>query len=109
MRKIAEGMINKNIEICGHPIYPGYVVKEGCASMLIEAGLNIIGPSYLQGIKHVLGDDSPLDYILVTHGHYDHLGAISYLKKMIPAAKIMGHESLATLLQKQKVLDTMVL
>ena len=107
MRRTAEGIINKNVKVCGHPTYPGYIVKGDRDSMLIEAGLNIIGPSYLQGIKHVLGDDSPLDYILVTHGHYDHLGAISYLKKMIPAAKIMGHESLATLLQKQKVLDTM--
>ena len=107
MRKIAEGMINKNIEICGHPIYPGYVVKEGCASMLIEAGLNIIGPSYLQSINRILGDYSLLNYILVTHGHYDHLGSISYLKKMIPAAKFLGHESLVILLQKQKVLDMM--
>ena len=48
MRRIAEGKINKNIEICGHPTYPGYVVKDGCASMLIEAGLNLIGPSYLE-------------------------------------------------------------
>ena len=107
MRKTAEGIINKNVEVCGHPTYPGYIVKGDSGSMLIEAGLNIIGPSYLKAIKHVLGDDSPLDYILVTHGHYDHLGAVSYLKKMIPVAKLMGHESLAGLLQKQKVLDTM--
>ena len=107
MRKIAEGKINKNIEICGHPTYPGYVVKDGCASMLIEAGLNLIGPSYLQSINRILGDCSLLNYILVTHGHYDHLGSISYLKKMIPAAKFLGHESLVILLQKQKVLDMM--
>ncbi len=107
MRKTAEGKINKNIEVCGHPTYPGYIIKGESASMLIEAGLNIIGPSYLQGVNRVLGDCSLLNYILVTHGHYDHLGAISYLKKMIPKAMLMGHESLAGLLQKQKVLDTM--
>jgi len=107
VRKTAEGKINKNIEVCGHPTYPGYIIKGESASMLIEAGLNIIGPSYLQGVNRVLGDCSLLNYILVTHGHYDHLGAISYLKKMIPKAMLMGHESLAGLLQKQKVLDTM--
>ena len=107
MRKTAEGKINKNIEICGHPAYPGYVVKGDGASMLVEAGINIMGPSYLRGINQALGDCSLLNYILVTHGHYDHLGGISYLKKMIPESKLMGHESLAILLQKQKVLDTM--
>ncbi|MEI7997437.1 MAG: MBL fold metallo-hydrolase [Methylococcaceae bacterium] len=107
MRKAAEGIINKNIQICGHPTYPAYLVKGDRASALIEAGLNLIGPSYLRGINQILGDCSLLNYILVTHGHYDHLGAISYLKKMIPEAKLMGHESLAILLQKQKVLDTM--
>ena len=107
MRKAAEGIINKNIQICGHPTYPAYVVKGDRASALIEAGLNLIGPSYLRGINQILGDCLLLNYILVTHGHYDHLGAISYLKKMIPEAKLMGHESLDILLQKQKVLDTM--
>ena len=107
MRKAAEGIINKNIQICGHPTYPAYLVKGDRASALIEAGLNLIGPSYLRGINQTLGDCSLLNYILVTHGHYDHLGAISYLKKVIPEAKLMGHESLAILLQKQKVLDTM--
>ena len=107
MRKTAEGIITKNVAICGHPTYPGYIVKGDSASMQIEAGLNIIGPSYLQGISRALGDCALLDYILVTHGHYDHLGAISYLKKIIPDAKLFGHESLAILLQKQKVLDTM--
>ena len=107
MRKAAEGIINKSIQICGHPTYPGYIIKGDRASMQIEAGLNIIGPLYFQGVNSALGDCSLLNYILVTHGHYDHLGAISYLKKMIPKAKLMGHESLAGLLQKQKVLDTM--
>ena len=107
MRKAAEGIINKNIQICGHPTYPAYVVKGDRASALIEAGLNLIGPSYLQSINRILGDCSLLNYILVTHGHYDHIGAISYLKKMIPEAELLGHESLAILLQKQKVLETM--
>ena len=107
MRKTAEGVITKNVSIFGHPTYPGYIVKGDRASMQVEAGLNIIGPSYLQGINRALGDCALLNYILVTHGHYDHLGAISYLKKMIPDAELLGHGSLAALLQKQKVLDTM--
>ena len=107
MRKTAEGIISKNIEICGHPTYPGYVIKGGSTSILIEAGLNLLGPSYLRGITQTLGDCSLLNYILLTHGHYDHLGSVSYLKKMISAVKLLGHESLYILLQKQKVLDTM--
>ena len=46
MRKAAEGIINKSIQICGHPTYPGYIIKGDRASMQIEAGLDIFGSLY---------------------------------------------------------------
>jgi glyoxylase-like metal-dependent hydrolase (beta-lactamase superfamily II) len=107
MRKTAEGIINRKIAICGHPVYPGYVIRGSRSSMMIEAGLNLLGPTYHQGIEGILGKGSSLDYLLVTHGHYDHLGSIAYLKKKMPDVRLMGHEMAAQLLQKENVLKTM--
>ncbi len=45
MRVSAEGKINERILILGHPIYPGYIVKGSNKTMMIEAGMNIIGPA----------------------------------------------------------------
>ena len=107
MRKSAEGIINSKIAICGHTVYPGYIVRGSRASMMIEAGLNIFGPAYYSGIESMLGDSSLLNYLLVTHGHYDHLGAISYLKKRIPDVQLMGHKTIEQLLGKENALKTM--
>ncbi len=107
MRKSAEGIINSKIAICGHPVYPGYIVRGSRASMMIEAGLNIFGPVYYQGIESILGDSSLLNYLLVTHGHYDHLGSISYLKKRIPDVQLLGYKTIGQLLERENVLKTM--
>ncbi|PKN70302.1 MAG: hypothetical protein CVU54_06775 [Deltaproteobacteria bacterium HGW-Deltaproteobacteria-12] len=107
MRKSAEGIIHRKIAACGHPIYPGYVVRGSRKTIMIEAGLNILGPTYYRSIKNILGEGSPLNYLLVTHGHYDHLGAVTYLKKRMPDIQLLGNKSLAQLMQKEKVLQTM--
>ncbi len=107
MRKSAEGKINSKIAICGHPVYPGYIIRGSSASMMIEAGLNIFGPVYYSGIESFLGDSLLLNYLLVTHGHYDHLGSISYLKKRIPELQLRGYKTIEQLLEKENVLKTM--
>jgi 2-aminobenzoylacetyl-CoA thioesterase len=107
MRLTAEGYVNDNIDICGHHIYPGYLVKGSSGSMLIEAGLNILGPMYYKHMKSSMGDNLRLDYLLLTHGHYDHLGSISYLKQRFPDVRLMGSAGVSTLLQKEAVLKTM--
>lgn len=106
MRIPAEGIINREIAICGNTVYPGYIIQGTRATMMIEAGLTVLGPTYYQGIKKFLGERS-LDYLLVTHGHYDHLGAITYLKKKMPDLKLMGYGTIEPLLQKENVLKTM--
>jgi glyoxylase-like metal-dependent hydrolase (beta-lactamase superfamily II) len=107
MRQSAEGRINERITAIGSVAYPGYVVQGDRATVMIDAGLNWLGPRYLAGLHEVLGNAGKLDEILLTHSHYDHVGAASYLKRHLPDVRIGGHERLAGLLQKPSALEFM--
>jgi glyoxylase-like metal-dependent hydrolase (beta-lactamase superfamily II) len=107
MRHAAEGKITERITACGHPVYPGYVVRGNRGCMMIEAGLNILAPAYLNGLNGECTDGESSRLLLVTHGHYDHFGAATYLSRHMPSLGILGHALTERLLQKESVLETM--
>lgn len=58
-------------------------------SALIDTGFAFTGPTIEKQVKEILGD-KPLDYILLTHSHYDHVGSLSYLRKVFPGVKVLA-------------------
>lgn len=71
--------------------------------VLIDAGIPFCG-SYLQNaLKKIVGDKQPLAIIL-THGHFDHIGAISHLFKSWDVP-IYAHVKELPYLQGKKVYD----
>jgi glyoxylase-like metal-dependent hydrolase (beta-lactamase superfamily II) len=103
----AKGDINHRIAIIGHPVYPGYVLKTQHINVMIEAGLSFLGPAYLQSLTTVIGDYKNLDCLLVTHSHYDHMGALPYLARQIPNLDTAGPGLFNYLMQRESVLNTM--
>ena len=37
--------------------------------------------------------DAQVEYILLTHGHYDHIGAVAQLHKALPGSKVYLHQA----------------
>jgi glyoxylase-like metal-dependent hydrolase (beta-lactamase superfamily II) len=107
MKLLANGKINDRISVAANLSYPGYVVKGDDKNMMIEAGMNLLGPLYLKSIEEILGNRNRLNYLFITHSHYDHLGAAHYLKQKIPNLVIGAHERIAPLLKKESVLAMM--
>ena len=107
MRIMANGTINDYISVAGNAIYPGYVVQGAEKSLMIDAGLNLVGPQYLQTLDSILGDRHKLTYLFVTHSHYDHLGAMPYIKRNMPDLQTGGHPRVQDLLRKESVLMQM--
>ncbi|PKL37705.1 MAG: hypothetical protein CVV44_15285 [Spirochaetae bacterium HGW-Spirochaetae-1] len=107
MKTYASGTITPKIAAAGNPMYPAYIVMGKEKNLMIDAGINLLGPLYLTSIETLTGGRENLHYLTVTHSHYDHLGALPYLKRMIPTLKTGGHKSIPSLLKKQSVLDRM--
>ncbi|HPC86870.1 MAG TPA: MBL fold metallo-hydrolase [Smithellaceae bacterium] len=107
MKKQAKGQIHERITAIPNAWYPVYLVLGEKKNLLIDAGVNLLGPRYLALIREILGGAGRLDCLFLTHSHYDHIGAAAYLKRHIPGLKIGAHERLASLMQKPSVLDIM--
>ena len=88
-------------------MYPAYIVHGKEKNLMIDAGINLYGPLYLKTIETVLSGPDKLDYLFVTHSHYDHLGAAPYLKRKLPGLKFGGAQKISDLFQKDSVLARM--
>ncbi|MDD4355899.1 MAG: MBL fold metallo-hydrolase [Smithellaceae bacterium] len=107
MKRLAEGKIHERINAIPNAWYPAYIIRGDERNMMIDAGVNLLGPQYLASIKETLGDPGLLHYLFLTHSHYDHLGSAYYLWRHISGLKIGAHERLEGLLQKPSVLEMM--
>jgi len=107
MKQQAKGQIHERITAIPNAWYPIYLVRGEKKNLLIDAGVNLLGPRYLTLVREILGGAERLHYLFLTHSHYDHIGAAAYLKRHIPGLKIGAHERLASLMQKPSVLDMM--
>jgi flavorubredoxin len=54
----------------------------------------------IQNVKNALGS-RPLDYIFITHTHYDHAGALPYFRKEWPQLHLVTTKAGAVVLQKK--------
>ena len=68
-----------------------FLIDDGKTAIMYDSGFAFTGYAVANKIKAVLGERE-LNYIFLTHSHYDHaLGAV-YAKKLYPNAKIVAGE-----------------
>jgi len=66
---------------------------------IIDCGMAFCADETIRKVQEALGDRS-LDYILMTHTHYDHIGALPFFKKIWPNASAVTSEAGAAVLLK---------
>ncbi|MEE0772411.1 MAG: EamA family transporter RarD [Anaerovoracaceae bacterium] len=71
-------------------------------TLLYDCGMAYCGNYTVENIKEKLSEKkrNSLDYIILSHSHYDHMGALPYIKKAFPDAVVCGSEKAAQIFQK---------
>lgn len=66
-----------------------FLIDDGTTAVLLDSGFAFTGAIIAENIRKQLGE-RPLDYILLSHSHYDHVLAVPYIKRLYPRAKVVA-------------------
>lgn len=71
---------------------------------LLDCGMAYCGEALTDNLKKQLGD-RPLDYVVLTHTHYDHIGGLPYLRRAWPDLICFGAAYGKAILEKDSALQ----
>ncbi|HHE42062.1 MAG TPA: MBL fold metallo-hydrolase [Dehalococcoidia bacterium] len=95
--------INDHIDYLGTYELCFYLVR-GRVGMVVGAGMIHAEPALEEQLARLDVDSEVVQYVVVTHSHFDHCGALPYLRSRFPRAKVVGSAAAAQALAKEKVL-----
>lgn len=83
-----------------------FLIDDGKTSILYDTGFGFTGFEVAKKIKSVLGERN-LDYIFLTHSHYDHALGSAYVLRHYPTAKVAAGEYAVGIFQRDGAKRTM--
>lgn len=102
------GRVRDDFYVLGHPWTPVYLFN-GKRPVLFEAGFHCLGRIYEEAVRAVLGRRRP-KVLFISHVHFDHCGATSYLKKVFPGLQVAASSIAARIIERphaQKLIRTL--
>ena len=92
----------RELKITDVRVNPGdgaFLIDDGKTAILYDTGFAFTGFDVANKIKNVLGERK-LDYIFLTHSHYDHALGSVYVLRYYPEAKVVAGEYAAKIFAK---------
>lgn len=83
-----------------------FLLDDGKTSVLYDTGFGFTGYAVAENIKRCLGE-RPLNYIFLTHSHYDHALGSAYILRRYPNAKVVAGKYAADVFKRDGAKRTM--
>jgi glyoxylase-like metal-dependent hydrolase (beta-lactamase superfamily II) len=91
--------LQKYINCIAHNSSEGQLLAGEKYTALIDCGMVFCADKTIENVKNALGGRA-LDYILMTHTHYDHIGALPFFREAWPRLSAVTSETGAAVLLK---------
>ena len=78
-------------DVRAHPGDSAFLLDDGTTTVLYDTGFAFTGYKVADNIRAVLGE-RPLDYIFLTHSHYDHAAGSPYICAQYPNVQVAAGE-----------------
>ena len=86
--------------VTGGPGGEAVLIMGSRKTALHDCGMACFKDRLIENIRKELGERN-LDYILLSHSHYDHMGALPYLLEIWPEAKVCAGLKASKVFQSQ--------
>lgn len=83
-----------------------FLIDDGKTSILYDTGFGFTGYAIAENVKAYLGKRN-LDYIFLTHSHYDHALGSAYVLRRYPTAKVVAGSYAADIFKRDGAKRTM--
>ena len=90
----------KITDVRAHKGDSAFLIDNGRTAVLYDTGFAFTGYRVAENIKKELGNRS-LDYIFLTHSHYDHAAGSAYILRHYPRAKVVASEYAAAVFKRE--------
>ncbi len=98
------GPLTDHLTYAGNPAVLLYLLR-GRKTCLVDAGMTAMGPMIRTDLDRWLGKGEVLDWHLLTHSHYDHIGGTPFVRHYAPKVRIGAHQALADTVNKDSAVQ----
>jgi glyoxylase-like metal-dependent hydrolase (beta-lactamase superfamily II) len=99
------GKVTDSLEFLGTRENCLYVLK-GKDMMIIGGGMSWIAPSLEAQFSAMDFEPQKLKYLVISHSHFDHCGAVPYLKRKFPHIQILASAHSEMIFAKEKAINS---
>lgn len=100
--------VSERITLLGRPETCLYLLDGGGESAIIGGGMAYAAPDVLAQLRSFGADVRLIKRIFILHTHFDHMGMVPLLRRILPHAKVCATRQGARMLERPEVIETVL-